>query len=562
MWTLPLVAISGLLLVLVLQVAADPAAAPPTPAVVKIGNPGRFRIKSYPTPDDPVLKKLAGQSAYVTISTNEKPLVKVPQSFLGLSLDLNDIEGIAHPDFIGIIKHLTEFNTGPMYMRVGAESADRLVKPWPATVYKALADLNKATGMQYIVGTNQHAEDASLTASQVTRSLKLLPQGSIVSFAVGNEPDMYSLPPRAGLPGISLPKPNNWLSTRWIPVSRMVYKAGFQAAGNKRLFGGPDWSDSTMEASKLQWWLDGVKDYLNMVTVHHYGGNILKDTSIQALLNDARMVKKISNLKSLVKVCTANGGLPLRVTEAATLSYGGVMGISDTAGAALWALDTALEVAFTGTAGIHFHQVLTRQSNANYNAIYYQADANRVRVRQPLYGYVMLQQALAGGADVIGRAIAGDCKVWLLKGRAKGDLRAVVLNKADGKECAANVQLSADQLRRYAPSGDAQYMYAAAGLKDRWRIYYSDSFFDVWGSDRLRTPQTVAIPRYLTRDGKGKVTGGGFTVHLTSGTIAALVTVPPATPADQKAFDAARAAPAAAAKPAPAAAPKPAPKQG
>lgn len=43
----------------------------------------------------------------------------------------------------------------PQYMRVGAESADRLVKPWPATVYKALADLNKATGMQYIVGTNQ-----------------------------------------------------------------------------------------------------------------------------------------------------------------------------------------------------------------------------------------------------------------------------------------------------------------------------------------------------------------------------------------------------------------------
>jgi hypothetical protein len=32
------------------------------------------------------------------------------------------------------------------------------------------------------------------------------------------------------------------------------------------------------------------------------------------------------------------------------------MGISDTAGAALWALDTALEVAFTGTAGIHFHR--------------------------------------------------------------------------------------------------------------------------------------------------------------------------------------------------------------
>lgn len=33
-----------------------------------------------------------------------------------------------------------------MTMRVGAYSADRLTKPWPATVYKALAALHEETG--------------------------------------------------------------------------------------------------------------------------------------------------------------------------------------------------------------------------------------------------------------------------------------------------------------------------------------------------------------------------------------------------------------------------------
>lgn len=530
------------LLALLLAVAAAvPAAAPPKPSQAARpnvrANPGRFRVKAFPSVGDPAFRKLSGQGSVTALYVYEQPIVKVPNSFLGLSLDLNDIEGIGHPDFIGIIKHLTELDTGPMYMRVGAESADRLTKPWPGTVYKAMTDVNKATGMMYIVGVNQHAEDPALTASQVKRSLKLLPAGSIASFAVGNEPDMYTLQGREGLPGISSPKESNWLGNKWISVSKVIYKAAYEAAGWKRMLGGPDWSDSHLEDKKLAWWLHYTKDYLNMVTVHHYGGNILKDTSIQGLLNDERMVKKISNLKNLIKVCRDYGNLPLRVTEVATLSYGGVMGISDTAGAALWALDTALEIAFTGAAGVHFHQVLTRQGNANYNAIYYQADKNRVRVRQPLYGYLMVQQALSGGADIVGRQIRGDCKVWLLKGRKRGDLRIVVLNKADGRDCAADVRLNVEQLRRFAPMGDAQYMFAAGGLKDRWRIYYSDSFFDVWGSDRQRPPQTVPVPRYLTRDRGGKVDGGGFAVQLTSGTIASLIAVPLSSAADQKAFD-------------------------
>jgi len=103
---------------------------------------------------------------------------------------LNDIEGVAHPDYINLVKHLAESDTGPLLVRVGAYSADRLIKPWPGTVYRALGALHNATGVKFIVGVNQHAEDPVLTQEQVKRSEKFMPAGSILAFAVGNEPDM------------------------------------------------------------------------------------------------------------------------------------------------------------------------------------------------------------------------------------------------------------------------------------------------------------------------------------------------------------------------------------
>lgn len=76
-------------------------------------------------------------------------------------------------------------------MRVGAYSADRMTTAWPSTVYFALYRLHKAAGVKYIMGINQHAEDEAVTKGQVIRNEKLLPPGSVVSYAVGNEPDMW-----------------------------------------------------------------------------------------------------------------------------------------------------------------------------------------------------------------------------------------------------------------------------------------------------------------------------------------------------------------------------------
>lgn len=221
-----------------------------------------------------------------TAAEARAPLASVPDSFLGLSVDLNDIEGVAHPDFIGaagsprlsvaalfvaalpaqepslksaaargkggpqsgqgcplrpeqpwaaaaqlppgarkprraaaappavppegaaacgaapgrppkrtrthapagLVRHLTAHSTGPMIFRVGANTADRLVGAWPEAAYKALSQLHAATGAQFILGVNQHAEDPAVTKQQVEEAARKLPAASVVGFAPGNEP--------------------------------------------------------------------------------------------------------------------------------------------------------------------------------------------------------------------------------------------------------------------------------------------------------------------------------------------------------------------------------------
>lgn len=55
-------------------------------------------------------------------------------------------------------------------------------------------------------------------------------------------------------------------STRWIPVSKVLAAAAYSAVGNKSIISGPDWSNTGMKPDGLAYWLQGVSQYLNMVS--------------------------------------------------------------------------------------------------------------------------------------------------------------------------------------------------------------------------------------------------------------------------------------------------------
>jgi hypothetical protein len=63
-----------------------------------------------------------------------------------MSFDLEDVPGLASPDYIALLKRLASFNTGPLALRIGGISADRLKTVWSDDILNALVKVNKATG--------------------------------------------------------------------------------------------------------------------------------------------------------------------------------------------------------------------------------------------------------------------------------------------------------------------------------------------------------------------------------------------------------------------------------
>ncbi|KAI8465096.1 MAG: hypothetical protein J3K34DRAFT_438146 [Monoraphidium minutum] len=474
------------------------------------------KAKGWSDPWDPALKDLESQGAFVRLELNEDKVTTVARSFLGLSYELDDVLGVASKDYMALLKQLSAYDNGPLMLRIGAMAADRMTGVWSAAVLNALTTLHRWTGAKFILGVNFHSENPEITKAQIARIKSILPSSAIESFAVGNEPDMYSLKPKDGRPGAMDPKPDTWLNDRWVPMSRDVYKA---ASNGERVLAGPGWSNLNMRAPLLKWWLDSVQWTLSTVTLHHYAGDIFAGPSIEDVLSEKTIEKDMSSLGELVKV-TQKYSLPVRVTEAAILSYGGVQGVSDVAGAAIWVLDTAMEVAYRGATGINFHQGLKQENNANYNAVDYLN--GRVRVRMPFYGYLLLQQALDGGADILSRSVSGECKVWVLKGHKAGDLRVLVLNKVNYKDCGVDVKLSADQNKRYKNEADVDYLYAGNGLYEKWQLYLSGLTFESWGTGHVRGDgDHLKVEKYWNAD-----KSGGFAVSLLPGAKAMLVTIP------------------------------------
>ena len=78
----------------------------------------------------------------------------------------------------------------------------------------------------------------------------------------------------------------------------------------------------------------------------------------------------------------------------------------------------------------------------------------------PYYGMLLVQQALAGGADMLDRGEAGECTAFVLKGRAADDLRVLVVNKAQKGDCAVDLKLTAEQAAQYADTATVDYLYA------------------------------------------------------------------------------------------------------
>jgi hypothetical protein len=294
----------------------------------------------------------------------------IPESFLGLSMETPTLQSPAitstAPALVRLLRAL-----GPGVLRISGVSVDRTqwlgapeaLAPWgvatisPADLHN-LAALMGAAGWRLLLGLDLGHPLAAAVVEEARGAGAIL-GGSLAGVAIGNEPDLYtrpvSAPFRALLGGGTLRPPGWGLEQYEAEITSL--RAALAAAGVQAPLFGPD--------TAAPRWLAGYAAAqgrgLAALAQHYYplgrcfGGRLLKrGPSLASLLSARVALRESRQLASYVRVAQSHG-LPLRVDEANSVSCAGEPHISDTFGAALWALDFSLIAARAGAVGVNFH---------------------------------------------------------------------------------------------------------------------------------------------------------------------------------------------------------------
>jgi hypothetical protein len=279
----------------------------------------------------------------------------VPPRFLGLSFEataLSQLEGDAHRgDLVRLLRSL-----GPGMLRFGGITADENVAwtdaetPPPAWAsstigppqLRALGELARRSGWQVLLTVGLAHYEPETAAREVAAAHRALGP-YLAAVEIGNEPNAYGSHGFRELP---------WIAQGYEEeVSN--YRDAIDALTPGIPIAGPDVSGSGVFA---EW---GGEEALAqtpaLLTGHHYplGCAQTPAPSIEALLSSTTRGSAARSLTTYVTVAGSDGGIPVRIDEANSVSCGGVAGISDTFASALWATGYITQAMAAGVAGIN-----------------------------------------------------------------------------------------------------------------------------------------------------------------------------------------------------------------
>jgi hypothetical protein len=104
------------------------------------------------------------------------------------------LSSLVAPGFAELLLQLQQYDNGPLVLRVGGSSADQLMAqpiPW---VWAWMADLHNRTGIKFIINVPFKCDDSEeVAAAMISRARSALPDGSVLSFELGNEVRQASL---------------------------------------------------------------------------------------------------------------------------------------------------------------------------------------------------------------------------------------------------------------------------------------------------------------------------------------------------------------------------------
>ncbi len=376
-----------------------------------------------------------------------RPLAPIPPGFVGASIDycqiVNYMHGPGSPQLLAnLLRALAPTGT---LLRIGGEGPE---EPCPNQAEHRIAPelhairglLSILPGLKLILGVNLRSHNVKLAESDAAELLRALdpwpPHPRIAAFELGNEPD---LDPRYGssVPAYQVgPYFDQYLRdyTAWAHAIRAATKdRGLPVAGPSLGRFGLPWITGPY-AANFRRFADG-RARPRYLTFHRYALYGINDPcphagcpSMTNLLAEGASRGLAAPLSKFVDQVPL--GSILRVDEMNSITAGGTAGVSNTMASALWALDTAFELAQAGVGGINFHTF----PHANY-ALFSNPYKQAWLVHPSYYGLLMFDRAAPPGSvlqEVTPSSPAPgapNVKVWATRDGA-GRLRVLIINKS------------------------------------------------------------------------------------------------------------------------------------
>ena len=324
----------------------------------------------------------------------------VQAGFLGLSFEAADLPPVARDGTQGNLVRLLR-SLGPGVLRFGGASVDirtayAAQPPWATTTiqpsdFDRLHTLLSRTGWRAILTVSLGHFDPQGAAREAAAASRRL-GSQLLAVEIGNEPDGYWI---FGL------RPPGW---GYVDYSSQVrsYRRAIAAAAPRVPIAGPD-------TVGYGWLAPYARDQRPAIlTAHYYPLNVCTAPAprLDTLLSDAVLTQQGYALWGLAAIARKNR-LVARLGETNNIGCSGEMGVSDTYGAALWALRYMAQAARAGVAGINFHTLVDNCRGYSPLCAPTKYDLEGGWMRPMPEWYAMLMFSRLTGDRVVGSSMTG-----------------------------------------------------------------------------------------------------------------------------------------------------------
>jgi len=362
---------------------------------------------------------------------------------------------VQNPIFGQLLTNLTQYQNGRLQIR---ELRDEQDTNQTANNLSALSTLFNdvstapSKGVSYFVGVDfadnfdSSGTDNGTAATQASEIAAAMPAGSVLSFEIGNEPDLYASSSPARRTG-------TWNYT----VFKQQYEQVVTDIEAKNT-GIP--MDAPVFAAVSNSWASNIDDFITSETahlalfdLHYYAGNhcnghsetadyLMTDTAINPSTEYARP----NNVAGYLSTLHSAGRSNFRIGEMNSIACQGQSGVSDRFQSALWFMDQAFNYAAEGVSGIN---VFTLNATSYYSPFQFNTNGAApnytwtVKQINPIYyGMIMTAMMLQNSGELISATSnQSSLKAWATLD-ASNTVRTLLINKSESTDYSVSLNLS------------------------------------------------------------------------------------------------------------------------